>query len=253
MPIASSGNVISSSNQLGADVVLTAAIKDGEIVNADLSATAAIAATKIQTLSVGVNGGVLPSTGIADTHLSATAAIADGKLAQITTASKVHGSAITGLASLPAGAGVIPAANLPGPASVSFISDVISHSGSSATGSLDDTLTPGFTAKAITLHYLLMGYAGGVQVFSIGVATFDGTTLKANLQLWREIADGTTKPTTIYLDNAAVQAGTNGAGADEEVTITINSVSSTQIVVRTSWVRGSSGAYSAKFWVVATA
>jgi len=114
MPIASSGNVISSSNQLGADVVLTAAIKDGEIVNADLSATAAIAATKIQTLSVGVNGGVLPSTGIADTHLSATAAIADGKLAQITTASKVHGSSLTGLASIPAGAGVIPVANVPG-------------------------------------------------------------------------------------------------------------------------------------------
>ena len=253
MPIASSGNVISSSAQLGADVVLTSAIKDGEIVNADLSATAAIAATKVQELNVGVNGGVLPSTGVANAHISATAGIVDTKLAQITTASKVHGTAITGLASLPAGAGVIPAANLPGPASVSFISDVISHSGSSATGSLDDTLTPGFTAKAITLHYLLMGYAGGVVRYSVGVATFDGTTLKANLQLWRNITDTTTKPTTIYIDNAAITAGVTGAGADEQVTVTVNSISATQIVMRTAWTRGSSGAYSAKFWVVATA
>lgn len=39
--------------------------------------------------------------------------IADSKLSQITTASKVHGSSITGLASIPAGAGLIPTANLP--------------------------------------------------------------------------------------------------------------------------------------------
>lgn len=38
--------------------------------------------------------------------------ISDTKLLQITTASKVHGSSITGLTSLPSGAGIIPAANL---------------------------------------------------------------------------------------------------------------------------------------------
>ena len=37
----------------------------------------------------------------------------DTKLAQITTASKVHGTSITGLASLPGGAGLIPVANIP--------------------------------------------------------------------------------------------------------------------------------------------
>lgn len=39
--------------------------------------------------------------------------IADSNLSQITTASKVSGTAFTGLASIPAGAGVIPSANLP--------------------------------------------------------------------------------------------------------------------------------------------
>jgi hypothetical protein len=49
---------------------------------------------------------------VVNADIDAAAAIADSKLAQITTASKVSGAAITGLASLPSGAGVIPVANL---------------------------------------------------------------------------------------------------------------------------------------------
>jgi hypothetical protein len=45
-------------------------------------------------------------------NLSATAGIVDTQLAQLSTASKVSGTAITGLASLPSAAGVIPIANL---------------------------------------------------------------------------------------------------------------------------------------------
>jgi hypothetical protein len=52
-------------------------------------------------------------TGIVNADVSNSAAIADTKLAQITTASKVSGAALTSLASIPAGAGVIPAANVP--------------------------------------------------------------------------------------------------------------------------------------------
>ena len=55
---------------------------------------------------------------ISNAAINASASIADSKLAQITTASKVHGTSITGLASLPSGAGEIPAANLPAGASV---------------------------------------------------------------------------------------------------------------------------------------
>lgn len=59
-----------------------------------------------------VSADIASNAAIVKTQLSATLALPDSQLAQITTASKVHGSAITGLASLPAGAGVIPAANL---------------------------------------------------------------------------------------------------------------------------------------------
>jgi len=58
---------------------------------------------------------------ITNANCSASMALADSKLAQITTAGKVHGTSITGLASLPSGAGVIPAANLPS----NVLSDII--------------------------------------------------------------------------------------------------------------------------------
>lgn len=52
-------------------------------------------------------------SGIVNADVSAVAAIVDTKLAQITTASKVSGAAITLLTSVPSGAGALPAVNLP--------------------------------------------------------------------------------------------------------------------------------------------
>ena len=75
---------------------------NGNIDNTNISGSAAIAYSKLN-----LTGNIV------DADISASAAIVDTKLAQITTASKVHGSSITGLASLPSGAGVIPNANLP--------------------------------------------------------------------------------------------------------------------------------------------
>lgn len=49
---------------------------------------------------------------IDNTNLASTIAITDSHLNQITSAAKVSGTALTGLASIPSGAGVIPAANL---------------------------------------------------------------------------------------------------------------------------------------------
>lgn len=50
--------------------------------------------------------------GISNANISSMANITDTKLAQLTTAGKVSGAAITLLTSVPSGAGVIPAANL---------------------------------------------------------------------------------------------------------------------------------------------
>lgn len=94
------GNSVSSSAQLGANVVTAPAILDGEVKSAEI-------------LDESILTGDIKDGEITNADISASAGIVDTKLAQITTASKVHGTSITGLASLPAGAGVIPSANLP--------------------------------------------------------------------------------------------------------------------------------------------
>lgn len=67
-----------------------------------------------------VGAATVSVTGLVNADIDAAAAIADTKLAQITTASKVSGAAITSLTSVPSGAGVIPGANL-GTGQVQFI------------------------------------------------------------------------------------------------------------------------------------
>lgn len=82
MPSITQGKTISSSAQ----------IEPGVILNSDINAAAAIEATKIQELSVGVNGGVIPSTGIVNAHIAAAAAIAYSKLAALTQGGVLIGS-----------------------------------------------------------------------------------------------------------------------------------------------------------------
>ncbi len=62
--------------------------------------------TNLDTLYNLVNGNLNTA------NLAAGAAIVDTQLASITTASKVNGSAITSLSSVPSGAGVLPGANI---------------------------------------------------------------------------------------------------------------------------------------------
>lgn len=60
-------------------------------------------------LALGTDAALL----ITNAKCASDMALADSKLAQITTAAKVSGTALTLLPNIPAGAGVIPAANLP--------------------------------------------------------------------------------------------------------------------------------------------
>lgn len=91
------------------------------IVNADISSSAAIAYSKLSLTGSIVNADINSSAAIAYSKLNLVGSvsnadlagsIADSKLNQITTDSKVHGSSITGLASLSSGAGIVPVENL---------------------------------------------------------------------------------------------------------------------------------------------
>lgn len=70
MPLANAGANIASSDQ----------ISDGIIVNADIDAAAAIEGSKLKTLNVGVEAGVIPSTGIDNADVAANAAIDESKI-----------------------------------------------------------------------------------------------------------------------------------------------------------------------------
>lgn len=151
MPQAQAGAVISNSGQIG----------DGVIVDADINASAAIAHSKMEsdararanhtgtqaasTISdfaarVGDSTKTLTNTtidadgtgnsinNIRDADINASAAIADTKLATISTASKVDGAALTGLANIPAGAGVLPSANSPGATDSQIKTDTVTLS-----------------------------------------------------------------------------------------------------------------------------
>ncbi len=83
---------------------------DGTILNADINAAAAIAYSKLNLAGSVANADLAGS-------------IADGKLSAITTAGKVDGSAVTNLANVPAGAGALPAANLPAGIDAASIAD----------------------------------------------------------------------------------------------------------------------------------
>ena len=87
-------------------------------------AAESVTAAKLHTL---VDSGTI--TGIVNADVAAAAAIVDTKLAQITTASTVHGTSITGLASVPAAAGVIPKANLTSVAQLGANADITSMTG----------------------------------------------------------------------------------------------------------------------------
>lgn len=148
---------------------------NGNIDNNNISASAAIAYSKLN-----LAGSIL------NADVGASAAIVDTKLAQITTASKVHGTSITGLASLPAGAGVVPVANL--------------GTGASATTFLrgDNTFT---TAKNT--------YTAGTYV--LASANTERTTTSSTYAKIKEFYISSAGTIRVSMELKAANPGTNNA------------------------------------------
>lgn len=163
------------------------------------------------------HGGTLPdSSNKADFYAlidSATiATIADTDMAQITTASKVSGTAITGLASLPAGAGVIPVANVP-----SGISKARVH----AAGD-QDNLTSGLATKVVldTEGYDVSAEFANSK-FTVTVA---GYYLIAGQVCYNDVIADKLYQAMIYVDGAQVAAAYSHASAALDITVNVVSI-----------------------------
>lgn len=169
----------------GTQVTSTAQIGDGVIVDADVNAAAAIAYSKLNL-----------ATSIVNADVGAAAAIVDTKLATISTAGKVSGAALTSLSSIPAGAGLIPAANLP--AAVPFVistscetsarfTQTVGGSGAVSFGTDGMTVAPGATGTSYAQSRFQVTAGNGqlwnkspimscaIQVGSVNISNGTGT------------------------------------------------------------------------------
>lgn len=175
MPGVFGGATITDSAQIGTGTVNSGDILNDTIVNADINTAAAIAYSKLNLTGTIVNA-----------DISGSAAIVDSKLAAISTAGKVSGAALTSLTTIPSGAGIIPAANLPAANKIMLATQfetlarftevlvgagttTFNTSGLSVNGS-------GGTAAAATIRWALnsgsnFNSAGGSPVFGCSVTT----------------------------------------------------------------------------------
>lgn len=126
-------------------------------------------------------------------NIKAGAGIVDTKLAQVTTASKVHGSSITGLASVPAGAGYVPLANLNG-ITTSQLSATAGILGTQLETKIDDTGK--ISGKAFTELADVPSGAGIVPVANLGSGTGSSSNYLRGDGAWTALSVGIAAPTT---------------------------------------------------------
>ena len=130
------------------------------------------------------------NSNITNANCSASMGLVDTKLAQITTANKVHGTAITGLASLVSGAGVIPAANLPssGPPTdyrnEMYVTRTASTTMSVGLGLVEINATSVAKITDTTLTITTAGdWAGGSSLQAVSTYGYVGIDTSGNLKM----------------------------------------------------------------------
>ena len=200
----------------GPPLVVTSGIVDDAITAAKIAAQA-VGTSEIEELSI-VNADV-----------SATAAIVDTKLDTITTAGKVSGAAITLLTSLPAGAGVIPAANLPASGwkvgSATRASDATSG---------DQTIAHGLGKTPSFVRITVIGaYFGLSTSIEASFGSFDGTN-HACVSFSFDGAGNT--PASVTNATNIVYMGGNGGAEKQVATCTVDATNITLTWTKTGTI-----------------
>ena len=149
-------------------------------------------------------------------NIKANAAIADSKLAQITTASKVSGAAFTNLANIPAGAGVIPAANLQAASQVNLTTGVVGVL-PRANGGLDSTIANNIANGVVFLDAnAKLPAVDGSQLTGLSTGGYTGMQVFTSSGTWTKPA-GITKCLVECIGGGSGSSGpsaTGGAGGD---------------------------------------
>lgn len=112
----------------------------------------------------------------------------------------------------------------------------------------DITFTPGFQAAVIEIHYQLIGNSGGSAIFSQGIVRYTATTLVSNYELYKGLL--TNVNITANTEALITQTAPSSQGNNAVITLTINSITSTQFVVRSA-NSGGSNSGTTKYSVIA--
>ena len=160
----------------GPPLVVTSGIVDNAVTNAKM-ADDSVKAAEIEAGAVGTSE--IADTSIVNDDVSASAEIVDTKLATISTAGKVDGAAITGLANLPGGAGGIPSANLPSSVQTLYVPLESTTGGRTLTG--DDRLGINCSASAETKGFCEFFVPSSATITSIIVVASTGSGAAGNV------------------------------------------------------------------------
>jgi hypothetical protein len=113
----------------------------------------------------------------------------------------------------------------------------------SSTVNTDTAFTTNFTPKTIVLNYFLQGKDNSpTSVYSTGIATYDGTTLKTNFKFHDNGSSSSYGDTTMVVDAGQPLAGTSGGANGIKVAISITSLSSTGFTVRLAYTKDAAAA-----------
>lgn len=207
----------------GSQITNTAQIADGVIVGADIADNAIVTA-KIAT--DGVESSDIKDGEIVNADISASAGIVDTKLATISTAGKVDGAALTNLANIPAGAGLIPVANVP----------------SAGVGQLSSPARSLGTNYQNTTGKNLIVYAS-IEC-SRGTSATNGNHGTATAYM-----DSTSTPTTIVAQGASTQGATGANNEDwQKQVIPLVFIVPNNSYYRITGTSAGSGATSIIYW-----
>ena len=144
------------------------------------------------------------------------------------------------------------------PTSYSYVTSIYSSTaGRTSTQNVDTTYTTAFTPTTITIYYVLEGADGtngGAPITYSGIAIFSGTTLTSNM-LTLTNKNGTLTTTNPITFSTSTPTAGNGGASYDSTEVFVQSVSSTNFVIRTAFVKGSvfNGLCSCQYTAIAIA
>jgi hypothetical protein len=193
------------------------------------SATETITNTKLHNLV-----DLATVSGITNAEISASAAIADTKLAQISTAGTVAGAALTGLTNIPSGAGKIPVANID---TGTTANKIVLLDASAKIPAVDASQVTGLVASQIPDLAASKITSGTMGTARLGSGTASSSTFLRGDSTWAANSPGFTSRARALNTSTGttVNAGNNGKITfDTEVYDTDNEFSDSKFTATTA-------------------